>query len=105
MIDVPIDNLEACCAPGATFRDESIQLSPAVALRVVTFSPPAPSPYPPVVFVAGWISLVRGWQRVLREMTKDFRVHYVETREKLTSKIKGEQRFGVEEIGGEKVFT
>ncbi|HET9130898.1 MAG TPA: alpha/beta hydrolase, partial [Terriglobia bacterium] len=40
-----------------------------------------------------------GWQKVLREMTKDFTVYYVETREKISSRVRGRQRFGVEEIG------
>jgi pimeloyl-ACP methyl ester carboxylesterase len=74
-----------------------------VELRVITFTPPKPSPYPPILFVAGWISLIRGWERVLREMTSDFRVYYVETREKISSHIQGSVRFGVEEIGGDLV--
>jgi pimeloyl-ACP methyl ester carboxylesterase len=80
-----------------------IQLAPQVALRVITFTPPQPSPFPPIVFVAGWISLIRGWEKVLREMTKDFRVYYVETREKISSRISERQSFGVEDIGGDLV--
>ena len=95
------DHLQDCCAPGATFRDEMIRVSPAAELRVITFTPPKRSPVPPVVFVAGWISLIRGWEKVLREMTADFRVVYVETREKISSQIAGSQNFGVEDIGGD----
>lgn len=95
------EHLQDCCAPGAAFRDELIRLAPEVSLRVVTFTPARPSLFPPIVFVAGWISLIRGWEKVLREMTKDFCVYYVETREKISSRISGKQRFGVEEIGGD----
>ena len=44
---------------------------------------------------------MRGWKNVLREMTKDFIVHYVETREKISSRIEGDAEFGVEEIGSD----
>jgi pimeloyl-ACP methyl ester carboxylesterase len=36
-------------------------------------------------------------------MTKDFSVYYVETREKISSRIEGDVRFGVEEIGADVV--
>jgi pimeloyl-ACP methyl ester carboxylesterase len=78
-----------------------IRLTPQVELRVITFTPPKPPKFPPIVFVAGWISLIRGWEKVLREMTSDFRVYYVETREKISSHIRGRVRFGVEEIGSD----
>jgi len=80
-----------------------IRLTPRVELRVITFTPPRPSAFPPVLFVAGWISLIRGWEKVLREMTGDFRVYYVETREKISSRINGKQEYGVEDIGGDLV--
>ncbi len=77
--------------------------SPAVSLRVVSFTPSPPSSQPVIVFVAGWISMMRGWKKVLREMTKDFQVHYVETREKISSSVRGSAGFSVEEIGSDLV--
>ena len=73
------ENLEDYCAPGTTVRDEMVRVTPQVSLRVITFTPPQASTQPAIVFVAGWISLMRGWKNVLREMTKDFTVYYVET--------------------------
>jgi len=89
------------CTPGASFREEQVAVSDNVSLRVITFSPAEKTNNPPVVFVPGWISLMRGWQVVLREMTKDFDIVYLETREKITSKVNGKVKFGVSEIGGD----
>lgn len=99
-----VENLEDYCAPGTKVRDEMVRVTPKVSLRVMTFTPPQASSHPAIVFVAGWISLMRGWKDVLREMTKDFAVYYVETREKISSRIEGEERFGVEEIAGDLVL-
>jgi pimeloyl-ACP methyl ester carboxylesterase len=95
---------EDSCAAGATVRDEMVHVTPQVSLRVITFTPSHASSYPDIVFVAGWISLIQGWKNVLREMTKDFVVRYVETREKISSRIEGNAEFGVEEIGSDLVL-
>ncbi len=98
-----VDRLDEFCAPGATVRDGMLELTPRVTLRVVTFTPPLRSARPPVVFVAGWISQISGWQKVLRDMTGEFCVYYVETREKKSSTVGAGERFGVEEIGSDLV--
>lgn len=87
------------CAPGATYNEEMISVSEHVSLRLITFTPAEDKNNPPVLFVAGWISLMSGWKEILQEMTKDFKVYYVETREKITSQVKGRENFGVEDIG------
>jgi pimeloyl-ACP methyl ester carboxylesterase len=83
------------------YAEEYIRVDSGVALRVVSFMPPFESPFPSIVFVPGWISLISAWHEVLRELTKDFRVIYVETREKITSRVKGDAGFGVEDIAEE----
>lgn len=70
-----------------------------VSLRVITFRPAKDTGQPPVLFVAGLISQITGWEKVLREMTRDFKVYYVETREKASSVVKGKASYTVEEIG------
>ncbi|MBW1814583.1 MAG: alpha/beta hydrolase, partial [Deltaproteobacteria bacterium] len=42
---------------------------------------------------------IMGWEKVLLEMTRDFKVYYVETREKASSVVKGNAKYSVEEIG------
>ena len=97
------DNLVDYCAPGTKFTEKMVSVSDNISLRVITFSPPKPTNQPTVLFIAGWISLMRGWQVVLSEMTKDFNVIYVETREKISSNVTGTQDFSVEAIASDLV--
>jgi len=87
------------CAPGTNVKEEKITVSPQVKLRIFTFTPEKENNKPAVLFVAGWITLIKAWENVLREMTKDFQVFYVETREKISSQVAGKAGYGVEEIG------
>lgn len=86
------------CADGVSWKEEYVAVSSRVSLRVITFSPPQPTNQPTVLFVAGWISLMKGWKAVLHEITKDFKVIYVETREKISSQVSGTKDFSVEAI-------
>jgi len=78
-----------------------VAVSPNVSLRVITFSPSQQSKNPVLVFVPGLVSLMEGWREVLLEMTKDFTVYYIETREKITSKVTGKVDYSLEAIGQE----
>ncbi|MBW2366200.1 MAG: alpha/beta hydrolase [Deltaproteobacteria bacterium] len=89
-------NLSAFCAPGA---EALVQVTDQVSLRVITFTPAKETTHPQVVFVAGLISQIMGWEKVLLEMTRDFKVYYVETREKASSVVKGNAKYSIEEIG------
>ena len=94
-----MDNLAEFCAPGSKFKEEKIAVTDKVTLRVVSFTPAEKDNNPPVVFVAGWISLIIGWKDVIREMTKDFPVYYIETREKITATVKGKVEYSAEATG------
>lgn len=96
-----MENLTEFCAPGATAHEERISVSPGVSLRLVTFSPAKSTSNPPVVFVPGWISRMESWKHVLPEMTRDFPVFYIETREKISSRIDGKVEYSVEAIARE----
>ncbi len=87
------------CAKRSKAKEEMIPVSENVSLKVITFTQPSRKRNPKVVFVAGWASLIKGWQKVLKEMTKDFTVYYIETREKNTSQIEGDIGFSVDAIG------
>ncbi|UCH94790.1 MAG: alpha/beta hydrolase [Candidatus Aminicenantes bacterium] len=96
-----MDSLSQYCSPGSTFKEEMVPVSPNVSLRVITFSPSQPRENPALVFVPGWVSLMAGWREVLLEMTRDFHVYYIETREKITSKVRGKVDYSLESIGKE----
>jgi len=93
--------LDEFCAAGAMVRDEMMDVSDEVSLRVLTFTPPGKTDKPVLVFVAGWISMIDSWQKVLKELSKNYLVYYIETREKGTSHIRGKVQYGVEDVGGD----
>lgn len=86
-------------SPGTSVKEEMIQVSECVTLKVITFKPRVENNNPSVLFVPGWTSMITGWKEVLIEMTKDFTVHYVETREKISSVVSGDFDYSVEAIG------
>lgn len=94
-----MENLSDYCAPGCSATEAMIPVAENVSLRVISFKPAHETNNPTVLFIAGWITLLSAWKTVLREMTKDFRVYYVETREKISSRVAGPASYGVEDIG------
>lgn len=94
-------NLSEFCAKGSKVIVEMIPVNKNVTLKVTTFTSASKNKNPEIVFVAGWVSLIDGWQKVLREMTKNYTVYYVETREKNTSKVEGKVGFTIDELGND----
>ena len=75
-----------CTDPDVKVEEDHVVTSDGVTLRVIDFVPPCDAPERPMaVFVAGWISLIDGWERVLRRLTPRYRTLYVETREKASA--------------------
>ncbi len=68
------------------FAAHRVEVGEGVFLRVFEWNPPS-SDEPPVVFVAGMITVVDSWVPVLRELAATRRVIYVETREKSSAEI------------------
>lgn len=98
-----MEDLATLCSSGVSYEDRMISVAKDVILRVVTFAPPVEVGNPTVLFVAGWISQISAWASVLKEMTKDFRVVYVETREKISSQVHGAAEYSVSAIGNDLV--
>lgn len=96
---MPMEELSTLAAPGTSIRELFVQTLPEVALRVIEFKPSSPGNNPVMVFVAGWVTQISAWKEVLQEMSRDFRVIYMETREKISSRIQGRAAFDVESIG------
>lgn len=63
-----------------------VSMTDGVSLKVIDFNPEKkPEEKPSVIFIAGWISLISGWQGVLKELTPEYRTFYIESREKQSS--------------------
>lgn len=100
-----MDEFSKCCASGASLEVKMLEThrkeSPfsRVSLCIASFKPPESSSKLQIVFVPGWITRVQVWKKVLLELTKEFTVHYVETREKSSASIEGEVGFKLEDFG------
>jgi pimeloyl-ACP methyl ester carboxylesterase len=71
---------------GVACSDRLVKVEHGVALRVFQWEPEA-ADAPPILFVAGWISLLRGWLPLLEVLVRRHAVTYVETREKTSAEI------------------
>jgi pimeloyl-ACP methyl ester carboxylesterase len=75
----------------AVFSKTYQKVDDGIELRVLRWQPQQPRSPVILVLVAGWISVVEGWQEVLRELAPDVEIVYIETREKHTARIAGAQ--------------
>jgi len=94
-------NYSQFCAENVSWETTFIPVRKGVKLFEIHFMPPKPSPFPPVIFLAGWGSLIYSWEIVLKEMTKDFEVYYVETREKGSAIHHGKQDLSIDSLGSD----
>lgn len=79
------DFLMQTVAPGTRCNSAHMALSAGVSLLVTIFDPPDHSVYPPLVLIPGLLSGMENFMPVLQELSRDFRIYFVETREKRTS--------------------
>src|SRR5664280_677392 len=71
-----------------TVKEYMFNVSDGVSLKIIDFTPQNISQEKPVIlFVAGWISLISGWKDVLKVLTAEHRVIYLESREKQSSTV------------------
>ncbi len=67
-------------------KEYMLEVSDGVSLKIIDFTPRnAAQEGPVIIFVAGWISLISGWEGVLKVLTAKYRVIYLESREKQSS--------------------
>jgi pimeloyl-ACP methyl ester carboxylesterase len=67
-------------ASGVDFSSRQVEVEPGVRLTVHEWRPGGGAE--PLVFVAGWISVIEGWRPLLEALVRERRVVYIETREK-----------------------
>jgi pimeloyl-ACP methyl ester carboxylesterase len=76
--------------PGVQFNERRLTVEDGVRLRLYEWRPENDGGADPVLFVAGWISLVTGWVPLLEELVQTRPVYYLETREKESAEISPE---------------
>lgn len=91
------DHLQEFCAESATYLRRHIKVNEHVSLQVITFQSAASENKPAIVFLPGWISLMSAWKSVLLDMSRDFTIHYIETREKKSAVVAGRVKYRVED--------
>ena len=76
--------------PGVDFRKHRLSVEDGVGLRLFEWHPRSGIGADPILFVAGWISLVTGWVPLLEKLVRTRPVYYLETREKESAEISAE---------------
>jgi len=74
-------------APGVQFNERRLTVEEGASLRLYEWRPENDGGADPILFVAGWISLVTGWAPLIEELIKTRPVYYIETREKESAEI------------------
>lgn len=69
------------------YREEIVAVDNKVRLKVMIFEPLHSTGNKPILFVAGWVSSIRGWASLIRELAKKHPIYYLETREKRSAVI------------------
>ena len=69
-------------------KEYMLGVSDGISLKIIEFIPQNVSQNKPVIiFVAGWISLISGWKEVLKVLSAEYRIIYLESREKQSSMV------------------
>ena len=93
-----MEDYQQYCYHGTTCDAQMIDVDDSVSLRVIHFKPGEPSPYPPVVMIVGLATVIESFQGIVGELSKDFEIYHVETREKTSSKISKRVKFDIRTV-------
>ncbi len=94
----PEGSKEQLLAPGTAINRTYVRLSNGISLSVTKFIPVTVSRYPPVVMVPGLFSVMENFRHLLPDLTRDFTVYYLETREKNSSICPEHSVFSIENM-------
>jgi pimeloyl-ACP methyl ester carboxylesterase len=81
----PVPSTDDPIASGVSFRQHRVEVEPGVRLSVFEWRPGTDAE--PLVFVAGWVSVIEGWRPLLEVLVTRRPVVYIETREKRSAEI------------------
>lgn len=86
------------CYPGTLYSERMHQVNEAVAIRVFTFEPAIDTKSIPIVLVPGLATVIESFHGVLKGVSKNNPVLYIETREKSSSRLSGQVTFNMESL-------
>lgn len=86
------------CYPGTHCSEQMVKTDESVCLRVIHFRPVSISPYPPLVMVVGLATYIESFKAIIGELTRDFEIYYIETREKSSSVLSRKVKFDMETV-------
>jgi pimeloyl-ACP methyl ester carboxylesterase len=92
-------------SPGIHCSEQMLKVANNVSIRIIHFTPETDSAYPPLVMVVGLATAIESFEFIIKELTKDFEIYYVETREKSSSQINGKVSFDMETVAGDIIET
>lgn len=95
------DDYSKHCSPKTRYSVKRVILPNGIDLKTVTFTPAVAKGLPALVFIPGMASIVDNFTGTLIGLTKDFVVHFVETREKSSSRLPSHTTFEVREIASD----
>ncbi len=78
-------------AAAAVFSERYVRVSDGTELRILAWKPEPAVAKAPLVFLAGWVSVLAGWADLLRVLTQQRPVFYIESREKRSARIPRER--------------
>ena len=94
-----MEDLQRYVYPGTGIHATWITVNEKVAVRVIRFEPAAEKGFLPLVLIVGLSTILESFKDILTDLTRDFTVYYVETREKSTSRVSGKVTYGIEALG------
>ena len=88
-------SLSEFCAEGTTYEASYILLSNNIRLRKITFTPELQGQLPEILFLPGLASIIENFRDLMKALTKNFKVHYLESREKKSSIVPDGSSFAI----------
>ncbi|MBN2423560.1 MAG: alpha/beta hydrolase [Calditrichaceae bacterium] len=70
-------------------------------LRLIHFSPLIKHNNISIIFIAGWVTQIDTWREVLTALSPEYPVYYLETREKVSSRMSKNAGYGAQDIAGD----
>lgn len=87
------------CHEGGSCSEQMVQVDNYTKLRVISYSPAFPKGNTPIVFVGGLSTVLESFGHIIYQLTRDFPLHYIETRDHASSQIQGKGQFDIETSG------